>query len=89
MGGAFFRISGSETRTSYDPDELPEGEPFRKGPHETIEHWLLNTCDGVVAAIDYVYFRREPEKFDGLCLKTLDRHRLADFELLPDEEGDA
>ena len=82
-GWKIFRVKGSETRTPYEtPGELIERGASSEERDHAIEHWLLNTCDGVVAAIDYVYFWEQPDKYNGLCMRTLDKHRLANFGLI-------
>jgi hypothetical protein len=88
-GWKIFRIKGSETTVPFRlPIELEEaGVADEERCHE-IENWLLNTADGVITSIDYVYFLRRPFVFDSLCLRSLDKHRLAQFELLEEQENE-
>ncbi len=82
-GWRIFRIPGSETRIPFKAQaELDDLGLSRDERMEETKHWLLYTCDGVLTAIDEVYFRNRPEAYEGWCIASLDKHRLAEFELL-------
>ena len=80
-GWKIFRIKGSETVAPYTPiDELdPEAEDGYF--EEALEHWLFNTSDGVITALDHVYFQDRRWAYHDLAIETLDKHRLVDFDL--------
>jgi hypothetical protein len=85
-GWKIFRVKGSECYTSYKhPSELSEEGVPREEQFDEIENWIMNTCDGVVKAIRVVYFssnESERKEYLNLALKSLDKHRLANFELI-------
>jgi hypothetical protein len=89
-GWRIFRIKGAECFREYKlPIEMEEEGVPEDDRYAEIENWLMNTCDGVIKAIEVVYFRAAAKR-DGyahldLALRTLDKHRLVDFELLTEE----
>jgi hypothetical protein len=78
-----FRVTGAEARAS-----LPSRAELREQGIEgdalewCASDWLLHSVDGVVAAIAEVYYRKR-EECEPKYLETLDRHRLARFDLNP------
>jgi very-short-patch-repair endonuclease len=65
-GWKIFRVTGSEAQIKYiNIIEIEDSdiEGFEK--QEKIEHWFLNTCDGIINAIKYWYFLNEDEKKDN------------------------
>lgn len=84
LGWKIFRIAGSEAWTvQKSPDDFEsweEGTPEYEG---AVEDWLMNTSDGVIRAIDEVYFRRNPDGMDGGYLRTLSAHQLVHFDVRP------
>ncbi len=88
FGWRIFRVPGSEAVAKFESAvEVVERGGDVQEQERALEHWILNTCDGVVAAIDAVYIRGDVEAHNGLCLRTLDRHRLAKFELLKNDDS--
>lgn len=87
-GWKIFRVTGSEAwkvvtaATDLEVQDM-EDEDFR----EALDEWL-NTGDGIIKAIDEVYFRNNAERFDCAYLRALDHHRLALFELQDDVDDD-
>lgn len=84
-GWKVFRIPGFETATTYEDRSEPT---FNEDPDSETQNWLMNTADGVIAAVGHVYFTGNPHAYSGLCLRTLDKHRLVDFELLPGDDDE-
>lgn len=86
-GWRIFRITGSEMmslnyKTQCEIDESGKYTESEK-ERETI-YWLIQTGDGILAALGHVYFRKYniPNNMMSVIYRTLDNHRLADFELL-------
>lgn len=81
-GWKIFRVKGTETNAPYRlPEELDESDD----KDAEIDNWLMNTSDGVIASLDKVYFLQHPIEYYNVALKSLDKHRLADFDLLEGE----
>ena len=82
-GWKIFRIKGSETMTKYKlPEELEEQGISGEEKEREIENWVMNSCDGVIAAIDIIYFDSSQKEYMNWAYRTLLKHRLADFELV-------
>ena len=63
FGWKIFRVTGSEVNKSYlDITEIEEEGLVGKEKKEAIEHWIMNTCDGLINAIKYWYFLNKDEK---------------------------
>jgi very-short-patch-repair endonuclease len=63
FGWKIFRVSGKEANEIYlTNNELDERGIVGKEKKEAIEHWVLNTCDGVINSIKYWYFLTEKER---------------------------
>jgi hypothetical protein len=84
QGWRIFRIMGSETHTPYELPDTWEEEPYDQQTIQAIHHWLFRTCDGVLTALDRVYFRHNPSLWPhyDLMLQSLDGHRYARFPLI-------
>lgn len=87
VGWHIYRITGKEAHKIV---EIPDsGERYKYDDHEMdviLEDYFLNTSEGVIAALDRVYFEGASSgETIELCLKTLDAHRLAAFDIGPDE----
>lgn len=85
VGWHIYRITGSEAHKIV---EMPDSGEAYKYDDEEIgalrEEFYMNTSEGVIAAIDQVYFNGDyPEVPLDLCIRTLDAHRLAEFEIGP------
>lgn len=80
QGWKIFRVSGAEAfhvaKGPYDFEE--HEEPNR----DSLSDWLYGTVDGVVTAINEVYFRGNRNGLEGGYVSTLDAHRLVNFDLL-------
>ncbi len=88
FGWKIFRIRGVETSVPFrSPIELQAAGITGQERDREIENWLMNTSDGVISSIDYVYFLGRPFEFDSLCLRSLEKHRLAQFELIEEEDS--
>lgn len=62
-GWKIFRVSGAEAHTRYmNISEIEERDVEGVKKQEMVEHWLLNTCDGVIFALRYWYFLNDEEK---------------------------
>lgn len=88
-GWKIFRISGSEMMNLRykTPGELHEDYKIDEEEREhEIRHWIMNTGDGIIAAMSYVYFNRSliPERYESTAYKSLENHRLANFEIKDD-----
>jgi hypothetical protein len=87
VGWHIYRITGKEAHKIV---EIPDsGERYKYDDHEIdaiLEDYFLNTSEGVIAAIDRVYFAGDNngETID-LCMRTLDSHRLAAFDIGPEQ----
>jgi len=81
-GWKIFRITGSESYASHVWTEDME-DLFHEGERGPAWDWLCHSSDGIITALDHVYFRHEPERwlFFELAVESLDRHRLAPFSL--------
>lgn len=83
FGWRIFRVPGREAMAQFEePGEIAERGGTKQDQKIALEHWLLNTCDGVVASIDRVCFRKEADAYDGIAFRSLVAHRLADFDIL-------
>ena len=90
-GWRIYRIKGREAVAEFiAPYDLPDKVWNRDEWPEHIRHWMLNTADGVIAAINHVYFseRREAWEHEDLAYQTLNKHRLVNFEIDLDSEDD-
>ncbi|WP_262890238.1 DUF559 domain-containing protein [Pontibacter cellulosilyticus] len=83
FGWKIFRIKGKECykefKTLSDLDEEDESSKYRE-----IQNWLCNTCDGVIKSIETIYFDDRadtPNEYYQLALRSLNNHKLANFEL--------
>ena len=86
-GWRIFRVPGREAFKSWkDRDDFQFGQRGSKEYEDAVRSWLHDTSDGVIYALDAVYFRRQ-QKDDlyGEFLETLNRHRLARFPIDPAE----
>lgn len=82
-GWRIFRIAGQETIPPfYDRGDIGEWDTAHPSSREAARRWLHESSDGVIAAIDEVYFLGHHNAYGGECLATLHRHRLADFDLV-------
>lgn len=78
FGWKIFRVSGKEANSNYSTNnELDEQNIVGYEKQKAIEHWILNTCDGVITAIKYWYFST-PEQ----------REHEFNFYLYPNENDD-
>ncbi len=83
FGWRIFRVPGREAMAQFEePVVVAERGGSEQAQKNALEHWLLNTCDGVVESIHQVCIRKEPDAYGGLALQSLDAHRLARFDLL-------
>lgn len=88
FGWKIFRVSGSEANIRYQNLwELEENEIVGIEKKEAIEHWIMNTCDGVINSIKYWYFLNEEEKKRkySIYLNPESREEKIDFENLAKE----
>lgn len=75
QGWLIFRITGRECYLKYEtPCELFERDASEDKKQEAIEHWLLNTCDGVITSINNIFFRDDPDAYGGLCRQSVEAH---------------
>lgn len=86
FGWKIFRVKGSECQTSFRDfnDIQSDFELTPEEKEEELENWMLNSCDGVINAIKQVYFvekEYQVKQTIDLSYRTLDRHRLAQFEI--------
>ncbi len=85
-GWRVFRIPGHETMTKFKlPIELEEQGITGESKEREIENWMMNSCDGVVSAIDIIYFKGQQKEFMDLSYRSLYKHKLADFKIVDDE----
>jgi hypothetical protein len=75
-----FRVTGSE---AYRTRELIQNDDGEYDPHR-LQDWYMNTSEGVIKAINDVYFDYNPYKHNYLAIRTLRAHKLADFEVCPE-----
>lgn len=83
-GWSIFRITGSECYVEYkslpDIDEMEQDEQ-----HEHLQHWILNSSDGVFEAVKLIYFtakeRARASRLYDIAWESLNRHRLIDFDI--------
>lgn len=85
-GWRIFRIRGSEAfATKPTIDDFEAERLDDPDVQEQVADWMNNTGDGVIRALNEVYFRGNvngPERFSGGYLNALDLHRLVNFPLL-------
>jgi len=68
---------------SWTTEELPA---WKK--KEAIEHWILNTCDGVLTAMKYWYFSTEAEKEKNFCYYLNQKEECVDYSEDNDEDSE-
>jgi len=82
-GWRIFRIKGSE---EYNFQEEPvfegdhEDEDYCQQYRREMRNWLMTTGEGVMVAIQEVYFKQRGYYRD-FCIETLDTHRIVDFSI--------
>lgn len=92
FGWKIFRVTGKETYNEFKDFAEIESEfaeyQDEAQREEDLTNWMFNTCDGVVNAIRMVYFEKDFPNEDiwRLCMQTLERHKLANFQLIDDED---
>ncbi|KGO93181.1 hypothetical protein Q766_07670 [Flavobacterium subsaxonicum WB 4.1-42 = DSM 21790] len=68
LGWKIFRVTGKEANADYlTNNELDERGITGLQKKEAIEHWILNTCDGLLTAVKYWYFSTQEEKEKNFC----------------------
>lgn len=78
FGWKIYRVSGSETMAKYfNNSELDEQGIIGTEKRDAIEHWIMNTCDGLIHSIKYWYFLNDKERTERYS-----------FYLNPDEGND-
>ena len=86
FGWKIFRATGSETKVSYlNRSELEERGITGREKQDAVEHWILNTCDGLIQSIKYWYFLNDEERNQRYSIylnpnesdETIDFHTLA------------
>lgn len=90
FGWKIFRVTGKEANEIYlTNNELDEKGIVGNEKKEAIEHWILNTCDGVINSIKYWYFLNEKERQQDYTFylnyeeneETINFHNLAKLSL--------
>lgn len=82
VGWKIFRIAGSECHAKYLlPIEMEEQGLAEDETEDAMRQWLLHTSDGVIASLDWLYYRRQPWRWHALARQSLDAHRLVPFAL--------
>jgi hypothetical protein len=86
VGWHIYRITGSEANKTVDLPHYPDEYDYDEEKREAIyEDYFMNSCEGITRAIDIIYFEgHNPLKSLDVCYRTLDKHRLADFEIGPE-----
>lgn len=86
VGWHIYRITGSEANRTIDLPQYPEDYDYDEERREAIyEDYFMNSCEGIIRAVDIVYFEGyNPLKSMDACYRTLNAHRLADFEIGPE-----
>ena len=85
-GWKIFRVTGKEANAKFVSLDIIQERSQEQGIEwydtDDFEHWLMNTCDGVVYAIKQVYFKRnEDSQYYNMLYKTLDKHNLVHFDI--------
>jgi very-short-patch-repair endonuclease len=83
-GWRIFRITGSETWTPHSIPNDWEDAPLDRDERHAVHHWLTATSDGIITALDRVYFHPHPSSlpYYEWALASLDMHRLTRFPLV-------
>jgi very-short-patch-repair endonuclease len=85
FGWKIFRVSGSESMIKYfNNSELDEQGITGIEKQDAIEHWILNTCDGLIQSIKYWYFLNEKERVQkySFYLNPDDMNEMVDIQSL-------
>lgn len=85
-GWRIFRIPGRECFTKYlSYSDVAELEyESNEDRIDELHNWIVNSSDGVIYAIKKVYFEGlDDHELDSAFLKTLEKHKGADFDILP------
>lgn len=85
FGWKIFRATGSEANVKYlNNSELDEREIIGNEKKDAIEHWIMNTCDGLIQSIKYWYFLNpeEREKRYSFYLNPNETEEIIDFHWL-------
>lgn len=84
-GWHVYRITGAEAHKIVDIPDSGEAYQYDDSEMAVIyEDYFMNTSEGVIRAIDLIYFEgNEPGISQDLCMRTLDKHRLANFNIGP------
>lgn len=86
VGWHIYRITGAEANRTVDIPQYPEDYDYDEERLLAIyEDYFMNTCEGITRAIDIIYFKGyNPLNSLDVCYRSLDKHRLADFEIGPE-----
>jgi very-short-patch-repair endonuclease len=85
FGWKIFRVSGSESMIKYfNNSELDERGITGSEKQDAIEHWILDTCDGLIQSIKYWYFLNEKERVQkySFYLNPDDMNEMVDIQSL-------
>lgn len=75
FGWIIYRIKGSECFVKYN-EKIYNGEP-EEFTIEDIKHWMLNTSDGVINALNVVHFGDiHLNKYKNIAFESLKQHTL-------------
>jgi very-short-patch-repair endonuclease len=92
-GWRIFRITGSEMMRSFKTQcELEELGASENEREDGARNWIMNTGDGVIAAIGKLYYKKYtiPDNYLYHIYCTLNKHKIIDFEIedvVDDDEG--
>lgn len=86
VGWHIYRITGSEAHKTVDIPHYPDEYDYDEQKLEEIyEDYFMNTSEGITRAIDIIYFQgHNPLDSPDVCYRTLNAHRLADFDIGPE-----
>lgn len=85
-GWHIYRITGAEANKTIEIPQYPEDYDYDEEKLEDIyRDYFMNSCEGITRAIDIIYFEGyNPLGSKDVCYQTLNKHRLADFEIGPE-----